>query len=139
MKLTPAQAAAAVGMTKAGIIRAIHKGKLSATRNEDGHFEIDPAELFRVYEPVATVGNSNDEVDANVTDHQSDSLRDKVEMLERMLRDKDDVIADLRKRLDAESDERRKLTMLLTTAQQPAKQETPKRKGFWARIFGSEE
>lgn len=138
MTLTPAQAAAAVGMTKAGIIRAIHKGKLSATRNEDGHFEIDPAELFRVYAPVATGGNSDDEVDGNATDHQAESLREKVEMLERMLRDKDDVIADLRNRLDAESDERRKLTLMLTTTQQPATPSEAKPKGFWARLFGSE-
>ena len=48
--LSAKEAATAVGMSKAGIIRAIHAGKLSATRNANQQFEIDPAELFRVYD-----------------------------------------------------------------------------------------
>jgi len=31
------------------ITTAIKNGKLSATKNENGSFEIDPSELFRVY------------------------------------------------------------------------------------------
>ena len=74
-QLTPAQAGALVGMTKAGIIRAIHTGKLSATRNAHGNFEIDPAELFRAYDPLSTGGNSDDTVDDNATPDQSEALQ----------------------------------------------------------------
>lgn len=136
-QLTPAQAGALVGMTKAGIIRAIHTGKLSATRNDSGNFEIDPAELFRVYEAVATSVNSDEKVDDNSTVDQSESLREKVAMLERIVNDKDDVINDLRARLDAEAEERRKLTHILTTTKQD--EEKPKPKGFWRRLFGGDE
>lgn len=135
-QLTPAQAGALVGMTKAGIIRAIHTGKLSATRNEHGNFEIDPAELFRVYEPLSTGGNSEDKVDDNATPDQSEALREKVAMLERIVNDKDETIADLRGRLDAEAEERRKLTMMLTTTKV---EEKPKPKSFWARLLGGGE
>jgi len=134
-QLTPAQAGALVGMTKAGIIRAIHTGKLSATRNEHGNFEIDPAELFRVYEAVATGDNSDDKVVDNATVDQSETLREKVTMLERIVNDKDETIRDLRARLDAEAEERRKLTLILTTT----KEEQPKPKGFWARLLGRAE
>jgi excisionase family DNA binding protein len=50
--LTPLQAAKAVGASKATIHRAIKSGKLSAIRQGDGSFLIDPAELYRVYEPA---------------------------------------------------------------------------------------
>jgi hypothetical protein len=135
-QLTPAQAGALVGMTKAGILRAIHSGKLSATLNDNKHYQIDPAELFRVYEPLSTGGNSDDKVDDNATSDQSDALREKVAMLERIVADKDDQIADLRGRLDAEAEERRKLTMMLTTTKV---EEKPKPKSFWARLLGGGE
>jgi hypothetical protein len=82
-------------MTKAGIIRAIHTGKLSAIRNEHGNFEIDPAELFRVYEAVATGDNSDEKVADNETVDQSEALREKVTMLERIVTDKDETIRDV--------------------------------------------
>jgi hypothetical protein len=51
--LTLGEAEREVDVTKSTISRAIKDGRLSATRNEHGHFQIDPAELFRVYEPTA--------------------------------------------------------------------------------------
>lgn len=50
--LTLGEAEREVGVTKSTISRAIKDGRLSATRNEHGHFQIDPSELFRVYEPI---------------------------------------------------------------------------------------
>lgn len=50
--LSMSQAAKQVGVSKATIHRAIKAGKLSATRLDDGSYEIDPAELFRVYPPA---------------------------------------------------------------------------------------
>jgi excisionase family DNA binding protein len=43
------QAAKRTGVSKATIHRAIKSGKLSALRQEDGSYQIDPAELHRVY------------------------------------------------------------------------------------------
>jgi len=44
------QAARMVGVGKTTISRAIKAGKISANRRDDGAYEIDPAELSRVYE-----------------------------------------------------------------------------------------
>jgi hypothetical protein len=57
-------------------------------------------------------------------------LRVEVEMLRERLADKDAVIEDLRRRLDAEAEERRRRTALLTD-QRPA---APGR-GFWRRLL----
>jgi hypothetical protein len=43
------EAARQSGMSKATIHRHIKSGKLSAVRNADGSYAIDPAELFRAY------------------------------------------------------------------------------------------
>lgn len=126
MSLTPKEAAELVGMSKQGIIRAIHKGQLSATRNEHGHFEIEPVELFRVYPPATTADNpTHSEEAAHLPDNDN-----RIEMLERMIRDKDETISDLRQRLDAEADERRKLTLILTDRNA----ETP-RAAWWQRLW----
>ena len=45
------EAAEQTGKSKSTILRAIQSGRLSAPRNDDGDYSIDPAELFRVYAP----------------------------------------------------------------------------------------
>ena len=49
--LSMGQAARAAGVSKTSIHRAIKSGKLSASREADASYKIDPAELFRVYVP----------------------------------------------------------------------------------------
>jgi excisionase family DNA binding protein len=51
------EAAEQTGTSKSTIFRAIRSGRLSAGKDDDGNFAIDPAELFRVYQPksAATV------------------------------------------------------------------------------------
>ena len=58
--LTLGQASRETGVHKSTISRAIQDGRLSASHNEQGHYQIDPAELFRVFDPIsgATSGNS---------------------------------------------------------------------------------
>jgi excisionase family DNA binding protein len=45
------EAAKQVNVSKSTILRAVRSGRMSAGRTEDGGYSIDPAELFRVYEP----------------------------------------------------------------------------------------
>lgn len=47
--LSLSQAARLTGRSKSTIGRAIKSGRLSAARNEDGTFGIDPAELLRAF------------------------------------------------------------------------------------------
>lgn len=61
MSYTLGQAAKATGLSKPTISEAIKKGRISASKNENGAFEIDPAELHRVYPPLASPA-SNEEL-----------------------------------------------------------------------------
>ena len=45
------EAAKQVSVSKSTILRAVRSGRMSAGRTEDGGYDIDPAELFRVYQP----------------------------------------------------------------------------------------
>ena len=49
MAHTLGQAAKAAGVSKTTLRRAIENGRLSASRNADGSYEIDPAELHRAF------------------------------------------------------------------------------------------
>lgn len=57
MKFTLNEAASECGKAKSTISKAIKSGKLSAEKNDDGSFSIDPSELFRVY-PKTPKANS---------------------------------------------------------------------------------
>lgn len=99
------QAAEATGKTKTTILRAIQTNKLSATKDVMGAWQIDPAELHRVYKAVG---------DADVRQTQ----RGASELYERLLAEKDRQIASLTEQLKAADEERRttlrQLTALLT-------------------------
>ena len=62
MFYTLGQAAKATGKSKPTIQRAIKAGRMSAILTDQGHYEIDPAELYRVYPPVTVTGNATDDV-----------------------------------------------------------------------------
>lgn len=58
--LTLSQAAKEVTASRATIQRAIKSGKLSAEKTDTG-YQIDPAELFRVFDPVEMVSPAQSE------------------------------------------------------------------------------
>ena len=49
MSYTLAAAAAACGLNKSTVLRAIKAGKISGTKDEHGEWHIEAAELHRVY------------------------------------------------------------------------------------------
>lgn len=113
MSYTLGAAARATGMSKPTIARAIQKGRLSATRSDDGGYVIDPAELHRVY-PVK--GNGVGHVQQSEPGPNAGQAS---EHLLRLVTEQADTIRDLRARLDAESEERRKVQMQLTALLSP--------------------
>lgn len=140
MKHTLGQAAKATGKSKATIHRDVKSGKLSAERMDDGSYRIDAAELFRVYPPAGdggvtetshetpheTIRNPNE---TGVLQAEIDGLRQQISLLT-------DERDDLRRRLDAESEERRKLTALLTDQRPSPTASQPSSRGLWSRLFG---
>ena len=118
MSYTIGTAAKATGKAKSTISRDIKSGRISAEKQPDGSYLIDPSELHRVYPPVVSDngfgGSESNDSQPQTTDAETALLRqDNVRLLEQieMLRDERD---DLRRRLDAEADERRRLTLIVT-------------------------
>ena len=48
-KLSLNRAAKEAGVAKSTLLDALHSGRLSAKKNDRGHWEIDPGELFRAF------------------------------------------------------------------------------------------
>lgn len=71
--LTMGQAAKEARTSKATISRAIAAGRLSATRNDKGGWDIDPAELFRVFPRNPVTGSGNGGVQQTVTPSKAHS------------------------------------------------------------------
>jgi septal ring factor EnvC (AmiA/AmiB activator) len=147
MAFTLTEAARAIGRNRTTVFRAIKAGKLSAIRDEiTGEWLIEAAELFRAYSvapgatdmadnEMARNGDSTDCSDGAMTrkaeaPEQIDGttgelreLRARFEAAEMRIAEKDDTIADLRRRLDAENEERRqaqaRVMALLTDQSKP--------------------
>ena len=51
MKYTLGEAAKATGKAKSTILRSVRNGTISASKGPSGAYQIDPAELHRVFEP----------------------------------------------------------------------------------------
>ena len=119
------EASEAVGKSKQTIYRAVKSGKVSATKDINNNYLIEPSELFRAFEPVT----HNDIVKSNEPIQSEDTAKDE---LIQQLREQ---LEKTEQRLSESEKERRetqeKLTLLLTD-QTIAK----KRKGLFGRIFG---
>ncbi len=142
MAYTLGEAAKATGVSKASLSRAIGNGRISATKNDDGSFSIEPVELHRVYPPksAVTVAETPDETIRNPSanprnTNDANVLQARLEAALEQLRDRDDAIGDLRRRLDLSDEERReaqaRVIGLLTG---PAASES--KRGFFGRLFG---
>lgn len=105
MQFSLSQAAKETGKGKSSIHRAIKSGKLSAQRHEDGTYSIDAAELFRAFpptlpEPVQERTREPDQERPVTPTAAEEVLRVRVEMLNAQLEREQDIVADLRRRLD---------------------------------------
>jgi len=132
--LTLGQAAKATGRSKAGILEAIRAGRLSATRDDKRQWQIDPAELDRVYPFVVQTEREQTPPNGQELRH----FEEKIGFLERIINGLENERDDLRRRLDQEAEERRaiqsKLTALLTDQRPqptPAADPAPAKRGAW--------
>jgi len=142
MKYTLSQAAEATGKNKATIQRAIKSGKITALKNVSGAYEIDPAELHRVFDATtqrvakhsnATTHNTNvtakSQPDSNTLQRIAELEKElaiteeRKNGLEGQMHHLSETVDDLRKRLDQSEG---RVTALLSD-QRP--------KGFWKRLF----
>lgn len=147
--LTLSQAAKSISKSKSTLNRAIKSGRLSAVRNEDGTFSIDPSELARAFPQNAPER-------APVVHHETHSERpgteasSKIAMLEQLLeREREalarerEVSADLKEDRDRWRAQATGLLSDLRTAQEKSASAaslevspSPQPKRFWKRLLG---
>lgn len=84
MLYTLGQAAHATGKAKGTIKNAIDKGRISASRDDNGNYQIDASELHRVYLPVQQ-GDKMNAVAPPLNTAEIDTLNAKISMLTDML------------------------------------------------------
>ena len=125
MYLSLGEAAKQTGKSKATISKYIKKGDLSANKNNAGYFEIEPSELFRVFPKGEQQTGVIEQSQTPKMNTVNSALEKEIELLRERLADKDSVISDLRKRLDGENEERRKLTTMLLTDMRDKSPEKP--------------
>jgi hypothetical protein len=125
MAYTLGEAAKAVGKSKATLSKAVKSGRISAVKNDDGSFSIEPVELHRVYPPTLpeTVESEQKETpnQTGVNAHELIELRVKLQAAQERITD-----------LEEDREHWRQQANRLLSS--PPRQEEPK--GLWKRIFG---
>jgi molecular chaperone GrpE (heat shock protein) len=114
MQYTLGEAAKVVGKSKAAISRAIKNHTISAEKQENGSYKIEASELHRVYPPVPVEQGGKPLTTKSDATAETRELEAKLAAATERLTDKDETIADLRQRLDRESEERRQTQVQLT-------------------------
>ncbi|MBB3996138.1 putative site-specific integrase-resolvase [Sulfitobacter undariae] len=117
MTMTLNEAAKSCRKAKGTILKAIKEGRLSAPKDDQGRYEIDPSELYRVF-PATTSNQSEKPALTPTSDHENrieiERLRAEVKAANTLTENMVETVADLRERLDREGEERRQLTAILT-------------------------
>jgi len=112
--LTLGEAAKEVGKSKTTLTRAINAGRLSAKRLDDGSYQIDPSELFRVYDAAAQ--SDPDETPSHTApDETVTRLHSEIDDLKRRLAQAEE---DRRRAEDDRRNEITRVTALLTHEQE---------------------
>lgn len=128
------QAAEAVGKGKPAVLKAIKNGRISALKNGRGEWEIDPAELHRVYPTISGNGSGSGSSERQETAKETSVLEREVELLRERLTEKDGQIDDLRgerDRLLKVIEEQAGTVKLLTDQRQESAAEPSKRRRWW--------
>ena len=136
MAYTLGEASKATGKSKPTIQEQIKKGRISAVKDDLGRYQIDPAELHRLYPPLSS---EKPETERDLT-----SLMKEKEAEIRGLQDRLKAVSELKERIERECEDLREdrnhwrlqaRALPAPEAQTPAVAIPPK-KGFFRRIFG---
>lgn len=147
MSYTLGMAARATGHSKSTVYRAIKSGRVSASRSEGGDYAIDPAELHRVFAPVAAdaTRSGNGSLKRNATAAEQGEIALENARLGAEVAASSLVTTLLRQQLDETRQDRdhwRGQAQRLVVLPPPSAMPTvdlhalPPRAGFVARLFG---
>lgn len=147
MKLSANRAAKEAGIAKKTLLDAISSGRLTASKNDKGYWEIEPVELFRVYpktgffeseKPHPTSSKNGQKTSENgVLEVEVKMLREQIDAMTAE-RDRErgqlvDQIEDLRTRLNGAEAERMRLNAVLADQREGFK--TADKRAFWRRFL----
>ena len=136
MSYTLGEAAIATGKSKSTLSKAIKAGKITAFKNDNGAFEIEPSELHRLYPPapLAIEENTSESIDSeqNATPDLTPKNTSNIEVLEAKLQMANERIEELKadkEKLEVDKEQwRQQATNLLAAPQD--------KRGLLQRIFG---
>ena len=134
MKLTLGQAAKHTGINKSTLSRYIKQGKISAEKQDDGSYQIDPSELDRLKD-IRRTDNSFGTPDMQQTETRRETrvFQREIELLREQLRDKERIIEDLR---EERNEWRRQAQMLLLPHAPDTEIHASKRpRSWWQRLW----
>ena len=117
MTMTLNEAAKSCHKAKGTVLKAIKDGRLSAPKDAQGRYKIDPSELHRVF-PLTITEQSEKPALTPRNDHENhieiERLRAELKAANALSENMAETVADLRERLDREGEERRQFTAMLT-------------------------
>lgn len=146
MKYTAGQAAKAAGVATSTITKALEKGKISGIKDDNGAWQIDPAELHRVYPPKAAQASESSSIERDERPEKEAENRG----LERLVATLQEQIRDLREDRDGWRQQAERLSLKLpapsnaptsepaqpVTVEAPAVGQGKRVGGFWSRLRG---
>ena len=101
MSYTLGSAAKATGKSKTTIQRAIAKGRISAKKDDNGRYIIEPSELHRVFPSVSRATVAQQSQSDTMRPSSETPLQVKVEALEAMLDREREALSEMRDDRDA--------------------------------------
>ncbi len=103
MPYTLAAAAAATGLNKTTILRAIKSGKISGSKDEHDQWQVEPVELHRVYPPLASRKETTDAAqrEAAFEAVAAADLQLRIALADQQVSDLKAILEDMRSQRDA--------------------------------------
>jgi DNA-binding transcriptional MerR regulator len=130
------EAAKQTGKSKSTISKYLKEGKISYIEKTENGYKLDPSEVFRVFAKIEHRTGANEQTRTTGEHVEHKVLEKEIELLRERLADKEQENGKLWQRLDEESAERRKLTMILSDMRDKTPEKlTEKQKGFFATLL----
>lgn len=134
-KLSANRAAKEAGIAKKTLLEALTSKRMSADKNDKGHWQIDPAELFRVFPKTSGAGGEKTVSHPPLKNSENNALSVEVATLREQLRSAEtekgylnEKIEDLRERAERAEKKEDDLQRLLPAPDQDAAAELPRTK-----------
>ena len=132
MAMGLSEAAAATGVNRSTIYRAFKSGRMSATRTDTGQIEVDPAELFRVFPPIAAPQGAQEAMHYGAKADATTDIALRANALEVEVKLLREMLDEMREDRNAWRDQAGKLTI----APPPPTAPQPQRRPWWRRLAG---